>query len=314
MSTGALHQRLARPEIRHNRAGVWVFAFLAPTALLYGAYTLYPAVASIWYSLLDWNGFDRGGTFAGIENYRDLFADELFWNSFKITLLFIIASVPIQLVLSLLIAMLLNSPKMPFSNLFRTALFLPVVTTSAIVGVVMQFVFDPTAGPVNGLLRALGIVDQGIAFLGNADTALWTIVAVYVWKWFGITLIYWLAALQTIPAELYEAARTDGATAFQSLWHITWPLLTKFAIVIALLTIEASLHVFDLVLTMTNGGPFYATEVLEIFVYRWAFDSPVPRLGYASAAAVAFGLFVAVIAAFQLIGTRRSGTGQGRGI
>jgi len=288
--------------------------FLAPTVLLYGAYTLYPTVASVWYSLLDWNGFDRAGTFSGLENYRDLFADELFWNSFKITLLFIIASVPIQLVSSLLIAMLLNSPKMPFSNLFRTALFLPVVTTSAIVGVVMQFVFDPTAGPVNGLLRALGIVDQGVAFLGSADTALWTIVAVYVWKWFGITLIYWLAALQTIPAELYEAARTDGASAFQSLRHITWPLLTKFAVVIALLTIEASLHVFDLVLTMTNGGPFYATEVLEIFVYRWAFDSPVPRLGYASAAAVAFGLFVAVIAALQLIGTRRSGTGQGRGI
>ena len=296
-----------RPGRRdHNRAGIWIVAFLVPTLVLYGTYTLYPTIASIWYSFLDWNGFDESGSFNGLQNYQDLFADPLFWNSFRVTALFILASVPLQIVASLLVAILLNSPNMPFSGLFRTALFLPVVTTSAIVGVVMQFVFDPSAGPINELLRQLGMIDGGIAFLGRADTSLWTIVAVYVWKWFGITLVYWLAVLQTIPKELYEAARTDGAGAIRIVRHITWPLLTRFAIVITLLTVEAALHVFDLVLTMTNGGPYYATEVLEIFVYRWAFDAPVPRLGYASAAAVLFGLFVCVIAVLQLIGTRRT--------
>lgn len=289
---------------RFGRTELWIWLFLTPTVLLYGVYTVYPIFASYWFSMVEWNGFEETKTFVGLRNYAEVLKDPLFWNSFKITALFTVAAVPIKVVLSLLVALLLNSPKLPLRNLFRTAFFLPVVTTTAIVGVVMQFVFDPADGPVNQLLLKLGLIDQGVNFLGDSSSALWTVVGVYVWKWFGVTLIYWLAALQTISDEVYEAAEIDGAGPVSMLRHITMPLLKPFTIIITLLTLEATLKVFDLMLTMTNGGPFFSTEVVEIYIYRWAFAATVPQLGFASAAAVLFGLFVCALGLFQLLGIR----------
>lgn len=295
------------PSARHRRVRrteLWAYAFLLPTIVLYGVFTVYPIIGSYWYSFLDWNGFEAIKTFVGLDNYREALSDPLFWNAFKVTVLFTVVAVPVKVFSGFLLALVLNSPRMPWKGFFRTGFFLPVVTTTAIVGVVMQFIFDPTSGPVNGALLELGLTDEGVNFLGDARTALWTVVAVFVWKWFGQTLIYWLAALQTIPTELYEAASIDGASTARRMWSITLPLLKPFTIIITLLTLESTLHVFDLMLTMTGGGPFFATQVVEIFIYEQAFASSVPRLGYASAVAVLFGLFVFVIGLFQLVGVR----------
>ncbi|MQA78989.1 MAG: ABC transporter permease subunit [Streptosporangiales bacterium] len=304
----------ALPRGRGNgRTSLWVWLFLAPTVVLYGVFTLYPIVGSYVYSLTDWNGFDAERSFIGFLNYQEVLADPQFWNSFTVTVTFIAGAVPLQVILTLLVAIVLNSPRMPLRRLFRTALFLPVVTTTAIVGVVMQFVFDPASGPVNLALREIGLAPDGIDFLGQSSTSLGTAIAVYVWKWFGITLVYWLAALQTVPDDVYEAARIDGAGALRILRHITVPLLKPFLVIITLLSVEASLQVFDLVLTMTNGGPFFSTEVIEVYIYRWAFASTIPRLGYASAAAVLFGLFVCLVGALQLLAVRATRRGGGRG-
>ncbi|MEV0391099.1 sugar ABC transporter permease [Nonomuraea sp. NPDC050643] len=299
--TVALPPRRA-PGAAHSTAYVWLF--LAPTVLLCGAFTLYPIIGSYVYSLTDWNGFDASPSFIGVANYREVLADPMFWSSFRLTLTFMVFAVPLQVLATLLVAIVLNSPRMPLRKLFRTALFLPVVTTTAIIGVVMQFVFDPASGPVNLALREIGLVTDGIDFLGQSSTALGTTIAVYVWKWFGITLVYWLAALQTVPNEVYEAARLDGAGGLATLRHITMPLLKPFLVIITLLSIEASLQVFDLVLTMTGGGPFYSTEVIEVYIYRWAFAATIPRLGFASAAAVLFGLFIGLVGLLQLAAIR----------
>lgn len=125
---------------------------------------------------------------------------------------------------------------------------------------------------------------------------------VYVWKFFGITMIYWLAALQTIPRDLYEAARIDGARGFQIFRYITLPMLLPFLLIISVLTIEDCFHAFDLMQTMTAGGPFYSTEIIEIYIYRWAFAATIPQLGFASAAAVLFGVLVLIVVALQLWG------------
>lgn len=291
----------ARPVASRD---VWIWVFLLPTAVLFGGYTIYPIVASYWYSLVEWNGFQAHARYVGLANYAAVLADPLFWNSFRITLAFMAAVVPVRVLGALLLAMVLNSPKLPFSTLLRTAFFLPVVTTTAIVGVVMQFIFDPVSGPVNVFLRDAGLSQGGINFLGDPSLSLWTTVLVYVWKGFGVTLIYWLAALQTIPRDVFEAARIDGAGPWATLRSITVPLLVPFLIIITLLTVEDTLQVFDLVLTMTNGGPYYATEVIEVYIYRWAFAASIPQLGYASAAAVMFGLFVCGIGLVQLAGFR----------
>src|ERR1700754_2354420 len=289
--------RVRNPHLR--RRDLWIWAFLMPTVVLYGLYTIYPIIASYWYSLVEWNGFESEQRFVGISNYEAVLADPGFWNSVWITLVFMLLVAPARIILSLLLAIVLNSPKMPFANLFRTVYFLPVVTTTAIVGVVMQFVFDPASGPVNAALQELGM-SRGINFLGDSGIALLTVSAVYVWKFFGVTMIYWLAALQTIPRELYEAATIDGASAAQTFRHITLPLLRPFLIIITVLTVEDTFRAFDLVQTMTGGGPFFSTEVIEIYIYRWAFAASIPQLGFASAAAVLFGLFVMLFGFFQL--------------
>jgi multiple sugar transport system permease protein len=286
---------------QERRRTLWIWLFLVPTIVLYGLYTIYPIIASYWYSLVEWNGFEAEQRFVGINNYRLVFADPMFWSSVKITLIFMLLVAPARIILSFLLAIVLNSPKLPFATLFRTVYFLPVVTTTAIVGVVMQFIFDPSSGPINSALRAFGLSD-GVNFLGDSSTALYTVAAVYVWKFFGITMIYWLAALQTISPDIIEAAKIDGANAVQVFRHITVPLLMPFVIIISLLTIEDTFRAFDLMQTMTGGGPFFSTEIIEIYIYRWAFAASIPQLGFASAAAVLFGVFVFVVGLIQLWG------------
>lgn len=293
------------PENPRRRAPrsqtTWIWVFLLPTVVLYGMYTLWPIAASYWYSLEEWNGFTSEGRFVGLSNYRAVIADPGFWSSMRITLVFMLIVAPARVLLSLVLAIVLNSPRLPLRGLFRTVYFLPVVTTTAIVGVVMQFIFDPGAGPVNSALRFFGI-SEGIDFLGSSDTALYTAAGIYTWKFFGITMIYWLAALQTIPEEVSEAAKIDGANALQNLRYITLPMLFPFLLIISVLTVEDCFRAFDLMQTMTGGGPFFSTEVIEIYIYRYAFAATVPQLGFASAAAVLFGLVVLVVAALQAWG------------
>ncbi len=291
----------AQRRSRQRRRTLWIYAFLMPTFVLYGVYTVYPIVASYWYSLVEWNGFSDDMRFVGIENYRAVFADPLFWDSVRITLVFMLVVAPLRVFGAFFLAILLNSPKMPFATFFRTAYFIPVVTTTAIVGVVMRFIFDPGAGPVAAILKLFGV--PPVDLLGDSTTALYTAAVVYVWKFFGITLIYWLAALQTIPRDLYEAARIDGAGSVRLFRHITLPMLLPFLLIISVLTIEDCFRAFDLMLTMTGGGPFFSTEIIEIYIYRWAFAASIPQLGFASAAAVLFGVLVLVIAALQVWAT-----------
>ncbi|HEX2858193.1 MAG TPA: sugar ABC transporter permease [Propionibacteriaceae bacterium] len=290
-----------RNKALHNRnTSVWIWIFLIPTVVLYGLYTLYPIAASYWYSLVEWNGFDSNEKFVGLQNYRLVLADPLFWNSFKITLLFMLLVVPARVFLSLVLAIILNSPKFPLVGLLRSAFFIPVVTTTAILGVVMRFILDPASGPINSVLTKFG--GGGIDFLGDNRWALPTAAVLYIWKFFGVTMIYWLAALQTIPQELYEAARIDGAGVGRLFTNITVPMLKPFLIIITVLTVEETFHNFDLMFTLTGGGPYFHTEIIEIYIYRWAFAASVPQLGYASAASVLFGLLVAVVGAIQVWG------------
>ncbi|ACQ79797.1 binding-protein-dependent transport systems inner membrane component [Beutenbergia cavernae DSM 12333] len=299
--------RPARPvkrpgqRARERRRNLWIYAFLLPTFVLYGMYTLYPMVASYWYSLVEWNGFTADQTFVGLANYQAVLADPMFWSSVRITLLFLLIVAPLRVFGAFALAILLNSPRLPFTSFFRTAYFLPVVTTTAIVGVVMRFILDPASGPVAAVLQLFGA--GPVDLLGSSSTALVTSGVIYVWKFFGITMIYWLAALQTIPRDLFEAARIDGAGAGKIFRHITLPMLIPFLLIISVLTIEDCFHAFDLMQSMTAGGPFFSTEIIEIYIYRFAFAATIPQLGFASAAAVLFGVLVLVVVAAQVWAT-----------
>jgi multiple sugar transport system permease protein len=176
--------------------------------------------------------------------------------------------------------------------------------------IVMSFVFSAFNGPVNLALMDIHVIDKPVDFLGDPHTALYTAVAVAVWKWFGQPMIYWLAGLQTIPEAVYEAARVDGAGWWRMLRSVTLPLLAPFGVVILLIVAVGNLQVFALIQAMTNGGPFFATETMELYIYRVAFAatpgySGQPRLGYASAAGVVFGVCIMVLAVLQVLAFRR---------
>lgn len=281
----------------------WHYLFMLPALVLIIMFTIYPTVASWYYSLLDWSGFTTERTFVGLGNYGEVIHDQFFWSAFGHSFLFVLVNLPIRLTLALLAAIILNDRALRLAPIFRTLLFIPVVTTEAIIGIVMTFVLSPANGPVNQALLDLHLIKQPIDFLGDPHTALWTVIAVSIWKGFGIPMIYWLAALQTIPLDVYEAARVDGANWWQTFRSITAPLLVPFGIVIVLITAVNTLNVFALVQSMTEGGPFYASEVMDVFIYRMAFGAEgsggIPRLGYASAAAVFFGVAVMVFAILQ---------------
>lgn len=287
----------------------WPYLFLLPTVVLFGLYTLVPIVASWWYSLNSRSGFGSPETFVGLDNYRQILGDPLFRNSLEVTLLFMVVTVPVRVGVGLLLALALNHPRLPWARLFRTAFFLPVVTTTAIIGVVSQFVLDPSSGPFAVALDRVGA--GPVDFLGSSSSALWTVMAVHTWKWAGVTMIYWLAALQTVPRDLVEAAGVDGASARQRFRHVTLPMLLPFLVIITLLTVEQNLQIFDLLVTMTGGGPFYSTEVIEVYIYRWAFQTSPPELGVASAAAVVLGLILLVAGAVQLLGIRAARRSSG---
>ena len=305
MRTGTQAATLPGSALQRLLRRLWqdkiLYLFLLPTLVLFGLFTLWPILGSFLISLRDWNGFTRDATFIGFDNYIEVANDPLFWGAFRNTFLFMAITVPIRVTLALIVALVLNDKRLPFANLFRTAFFLPVVTTVAIIGVVMRFIFDPVGGPVNVALLNVDLIDRPISFLSSSATALFTAMGIHIWKWFGVTLVYWLAALQTVPVELYEAAQVDGANSISRFRYITVPLLVPFGIIIFFITAIDTLRVFDLIVTLTGGGPFFATEVVEVYIYRWAFASSIPRLGYASAAAVFFGLATMGMAILQAL-------------
>lgn len=292
-------------------AARWCYLFMVPSLVLTAAFTLYPTIMSWYFSMLDWSGFGSDKSWAGFANYREVMHDDYFWNAYLRSFMFTMVGAPIKIGLALVVALLLNDASLRFTTFYRTMFFLPVVTSSAIIGIVMTFIFSPIDGPINMLLLQLGLVDFPVEFLSDPDTALWTVVAVYIWKWFGVTMIYWLAALQVVPRDLYEAARLDGASAYRMHRSITLPMILPFALVIVLITVVSALNIFGLVQTMTGGGPFFATEVMELYIYRNAFGAgQLPRLGYASAAAIFFGVTVLALSLLQGWGLKKANSAR----
>ena len=276
------------------RKNMWCWVFMLPTLLLYILFQGYPIITSAWYSMLDWSGMTMNATFVGLQNFKELLADPLFKNSVVNSFKYMIFSVPIQLILSLVIAYILTSIIRKGATVFRTMYFIPVITTASIVGIIMIFIFGGT-GPINQVLALLGI--DTINFLGDEKTALFTVVLIGIWKDLGTYMIYWIAALQSVSQDVYEAAKIDGAGKFRTFTDVVFPLILPIGGVIAVLCVIGSLKVFDIVQTMTNGGPYFATDVVATFVYRTAYSSTTgsPRLGYASVAALLFGLMVVTI-------------------
>lgn len=291
-----------RPSLRKAglwqrvRRNSWSYLYLAPMVLLLLVFVIYPNIASLGYTLYNWNGIGDPTLFVGLGNFEQAIHDPLFWGSFLHTFIYMAVLVPIQLGLALVLALVLNNPKLRFATFYRSVYFIPVVTSPAVVGVIIGLILTNFGDSIDRSLMNAHILHGYIDWLGDPRFALGIIIIVGIWHTLGYNLVYLLAALQTVPAELYEAARVDGANATSRFFRITIPMLRAIGGVILILAILGSLQVFDLVQVLTGGGPDFSTDVVFTYIFHEAFGGGAtgvqPNVGFASAAALFYGVLL----------------------
>lgn len=265
---------------------------MAPAMLIIALVTVYPFLRSFWISLHKWNLTrpQEGRPFIGLDNYLFILKDPLFHDSLRVTLVFTVAAVTLEILLAIGIALMLNRP---FRGqwLVRMLALLPWAIPSVVNGIMWKWILNPSYGSLNGLLYSMGLIDKYVIWLGDPELSLAMIVIADIWKETPFIMLLILAALQTIPRDLYEAARVDGSNAIQSFFHITLPLIRPTLFVaVALRTIWA-LKSFDLIYTLTAGGPSNATSVVGYYTYVKSFVS----LQLGRGAAVAYIMTLAVL-------------------
>lgn len=277
-----------RRSARRRRDTLVGWSFILPNLLGFALFTLVPVLATFVLAFADWDSY-RAPEWVGLDNFAKLLEDDNFRTALTNTLYYAAGHIPLTLVAALALAVVLDR-KVRGVGFFRTAAFLPYVTSLVAVAVVWNMLFNPTAGPVNQLLGVLG-VDTPPGWVTSTDWAMPAVIITSVWRDMGYYMVLYLAGLQAIPAEYYEAARVDGAGAWHRFRHITLPCLrpTTF-FVLVMLTIQ-SFKVLDLIVVMTNGGPGRSTLVLAQLVYREGIVEG--HFGYSSA--IALVLFVIVL-------------------
>jgi multiple sugar transport system permease protein len=276
---------VAQKGLRHTG---WVAFFLLPSLVGLAIFTLVPILSSLGLTLFQWDLLTPP-KFIGLDNFDHLFHDSTFWEALTHTLGFIAGYIPLVMVIALGVALLLDR-KLKGVAIFRTAFFIPVVSAWVAIALIWQWIFNPQFGLLNYLLGLVGI--HGPAWLFDPQWAMPAIILTSVWKDTGFVMVMFLAGLQNIPGEYYEASLVDGATGWQRFRYITLPLLsptTFFALIISLIN---SFQVFDQVWIMTAGGPAGATTVLVEQIVKNAFS--YSNMGYASA--ISWVLFVLVFA------------------
>ncbi|HSX61823.1 MAG TPA: sugar ABC transporter permease [Tahibacter sp.] len=281
-------------KVRHAAWG-----FVAPALCVIGLFFALPVFAALLLSFTDFDLYalaDLGNLrFVGLANYVEVLQTPLFWTALANTLYFVGVGVPLSLTLALGAALLLDSRLARWKGFFRTALFAPVVTTIVAVAVVFRYLFHTRYGLVNFGLTSLGF--EPVDWLGDADWSMPTIIVFAAWKNFGYSMIILLAGLQAIPSELHEAARIDGAGAWQRLRHITLPLLAPTLLVVSIITVAGYFQLFAEPYVMTRGGPLQSTYSVLFYMYDEGFKWW--NLGRASA--TAFLLFVLILVATGLL-------------
>lgn len=261
-----------RPGASPRERREWLlFALLiGPNLLLFGVFTYWPLIYNVYLSFVSWNFLRPRKPFVGLANYAEVFSDGQFWAIVLNTLTFTVCSVGLTLLIGLGLALLINQP-LRYRNAARAVLFSPVVMSGAVVAVVWSYLFDPRYGLIDQLLGLVGLSSPD--WLGDPRWAMPAVIIVYVWKNLGYAVVIYLAGLQGIPRELYDAARVDGAGPLDRFRHVTLPGLSPVAFFLSVTSILACFQSFDIVKVLTDGGPVSATSTLVYHLYELGFVS-----------------------------------------
>jgi len=291
---------------RGRRETLAAYLFLAPGYLLFAAVILYPIARAFEISLFNWSIVPGASSeFLGLHNYNRALHDPVFWRSLENTAFYMGLTVPAQIVLGLFAAALLDA-RMPARPLFRTLYYLPVVTSWVVVSLLFRYLFLTDGGLVNWILHdGLHVVGHNVDWLGGRWTAMTAIGVLGIWKGIGWSMVIFLAALQGVPRELYEAAAVDGAGPWRRFVSISLPSLRPVVAFVTVMLVIGGFNVFISVFLITNGGPLDETQVLLTYMYRQAFT--FLDFGYGSAISFTLTLIVAVLSLVQLRLFRRPG-------
>ncbi len=264
------------------------YLYILPNMILFLTFMIIPIFMSFYYSTVKWNGLGDP-KFIGLENYLYIFTDDVFIKSMFNTVYYSAVTVPILMVLSLLFAVLLNN-KIPLRGLIRSSIYAPAVVSTVVVGTVFIWIFQDQLGLINYIITLLG--GEGINWQNDTRFAMVMIIVATIWQKTGYNMVIYLAGLQGIPTELMEAATIDGATTWQKFRYVTLPLLKNTHMFVIITSLINSFRSFDLIYTMTQGGPLNATKTIVMYVYEQAFQKNY----YGRAAAAGVVLFVLMVA------------------
>lgn len=283
-----------------NNKKVVPYLFIFPTIAAFVIFRIYPMVVSFYLSVCKWSLLFPEKKFIGIGHYVNLFQDPIFLKCFYNTLVYVVGVVPIGIAIAIPIALLLNT-KIKLSNLFRAVYFLPFITSMVAAATIWKWLYQPRFGLFNFILSSLGLPAQG--WLTNSNQVLYCMIIFSIWQSVGYYAIIFLAGLQAIPQQYYEAAKIDGASKFQYFFHITLPLLKATTLFVLVMWTIGVFQIFTPVFIMTEGGPFNSSNVVILFVYRTAFE--YMKAGYGSAAAVVLFCLILIIVLLEMKFLRR---------
>ena len=292
------------PGAKRRRRMLIGYGFMLPALLLIGLFTLLPFVQGVVLSFQSWDGV--GATaFVGLNNYQRVFADNIFWASMVNVAKFGLIGFLLGNALSLALAVAVNANPLG-RTFYRIVYYLPGVFSVVVIGMMFHWILQPTVGILNRTLTTVGLGALASNWLAGPATALPTVAGVYVWYHWGFGFLLFLAGLQGVPRELYEAASIDGAGAWERFRYVTWPQLVPVTTIVSILTMLAALQIFGTVQVLTNGGPGYHTEVPTLRIYKEAFD--FQRFGAAAAMSVVFGSILICLSLVQIWVSRRFGS------
>lgn len=286
MSTPAPIRR--RP--RYGRGRLAMLGFVVPALVVYLLMVIAPSLQTLQLSFTDWDGISSDYDYIGAQNYQDIVASGRFWNAVRNTLILGLGSAVIVNVISLVVALMLDRLNHA-QGFFRTAVYLPALVSAFIMATIWKYLLNFNFGSVNTVLREIGLPDWTRDWLGDSSIVIWVILFITCFTLGGNTTLIYLANLQSVPQELIEAARIDGAGSAKVFWNVTWPMIAGAVTVNMTLAMIAGWVIFDQVLVLTSGGPGFVSETMAFFIYKVGFGEY--RAGFGSAAAVV--LFVVVI-------------------
>lgn len=276
--------------------------FLAPALVLFAVFVIYPIVYNFQASTLRWDGINAA-QFVGFGNFRELLKDPVFHTTLKNSGLWIVLTIVPQSLIGFLLAYTLNRP-MRGRAVYRSIFFVPAILSPVVVGIVWQRILDPFNGVVSEIGRVTHLEFLSHSYLSDPETAIYAAIFVNVWMWSGFSMLFYLAGLQLIDNSVIEAAKIDGATGFQLVIRILWPLLRNTHLSLLMLGVIGSLKTFELVYVLTEGGPNHASEMLPTYTFKQAFQ--LQSVGYASGISVVL-LLIAVVSSLSMVRVFGSG-------